>query len=187
MSTSNFITEQYASSSFVESAGGVLFNLSTHQIGILHHLAKNEYLLPKGRRNCNESRREAAVREITEETGYPCRLLPVTMSTRTPPTIETEQLSDEARVYADVCEPFNLQIRHLGPGDVKLIWWYIAAVDDEGNQRRRIEQTKHDEGLFAVEFHDYATVLEKLTFSLDRDMVRRAIEIVTATSSVTAE
>ena len=34
---------------------------------------------------------------------------------------------------------------------------------------------------FAVEFYSYTDILEKLTFQMDRDMVSRAIDIVTST------
>lgn len=34
---------------------------------------------------------------------------------------------------------------------------------------------------FGVEFHSYSDVLEKLTFEMDRDMVKKAIDIVEGT------
>ncbi|KAI4247108.1 MAG: hypothetical protein L6R42_009724 [Xanthoria sp. 1 TBL-2021] len=96
------------------------------------------------------------------------------MSTRAPPAIEDEQLGDEARFYTDICEPFTLQIQRLGEGNVKLIWWYIAAVnEDEPSQDR----DQHEKDKFTVEFHSFAEALEKLTFQMDRDMVKKAIEI----------
>ena len=98
------------------------------------------------------------------------------MSTRAPPAIEDEQLGDEARFYSGICETFTLQIRRLGEGNVKLIWWYIAAVneDEPSHDRQQLEKDK-----FAVEFYSYADVLEKLTFQMDRDMVKKATEIFT--------
>lgn len=50
------------------SAGGVLLNTNNEL-----YLIKNkdgEYILPKGKLNANESAKDAAVREIKEETGY---------------------------------------------------------------------------------------------------------------------
>ncbi|KAI4281506.1 MAG: hypothetical protein L6R38_003632 [Xanthoria sp. 2 TBL-2021] len=180
MATSHFATEQYTSEAFVESVGAVLFRMSTQEICVLHLLKKDEYILAKGRRNCGETRQDAAARELTEECGFPCRLLHVNMSTRAPPAIEDEQLGDEARFYTDICEPFTLQIRRLGEGNVKLIWWYIAAVnEDEPSQDR----DQHEKDKFTVEFHGFADALEKLTFHMDRDMVKKAIEIVTNTFS----
>ena len=99
------------------------------------------------------------------------------MSTRAPPAVETEQLGDEAHFYTGICEPFTLQLRRLGEGDVKLIWWYIAAV----NEDQPLNEVAQEGQKFAVEFYSYTDVLEKLTFQMDRDMVRRAIDIVTNT------
>ncbi|KAL9038064.1 MAG: hypothetical protein Q9180_003363 [Flavoplaca navasiana] len=176
MATSHLPSEQYTSEEFVESVGAVLFRMSTHEICILHLLKKDEYILAKGRRNCGETRQDTAVRELTEECGFPCRLLQVNMSTRAPPAIEDEQLGDEARFYSGICEPFTLQIRRLGEHNVKLIWWYIAAVneDEPSHDREQLEKDK-----YAVEFYSFADVLGKLTFQMDRDMVKKAIEIVT--------
>lgn len=177
MAVSRFESEQYTSTAFVESAGAIVFRLSTREVCVLHLLERDEYVLAKGRRNCGESRHDAAIREISEESGFSCRLLPLNMFTRAPPAVETEQLGDEARFYTGICEPFNLQLRRLEEGDVKLIWWYIAAVNEDQPFREDLQEKEK----FAVEFHSYTDVLEKLTFQMDRDMVRRAIEIVTDT------
>lgn len=175
MAESRFQSEQYTSENFVESVGGVLFRLSSREIGVLHFLEHDEYLLAKGRRNCGETRRETALREVTEETGFACRLLPVNMRTRAPPTIETEQLDDRARFYTNICEPFTLQIRHLGENNMKLIWWFVLAVDEAVLPGETMEDR------CAVEFYSYTDVLNKLTFKMDRDMVKKAIELVEST------
>ena len=177
MAVSRFESEQYTSEAFVESVGAVLFRLSRREVCVLHLLSRDEYVLAKGRRNCGESRKDTAFRELMEETGFSCRLLHLNMSTRAPPAVETEQLGDEARFYTGICEPFNLQLRRLGEGDVKLIWWYIAAVDEDQPFNEDLQERQR----FAVEFYSYTDVLEKLTFQTDRDMVRRAIDIVTNT------
>ena len=177
MAAYHFKSEQYFCKDFVESVGAVIFRLSTQQICILHLLDKDEYVLAKGRRNCGESRRDTAVREIMEESGLSCRLLPVDMASRCPPVTETNDIKDEARMCSKVCEPFVLQLRHLGEGDLKLIWWYIAAVDEDESVRRDLQEKES----FAVEFCNYEDVLEKLSFQLDRDMVKRAIDIVNKT------
>lgn len=173
MARSRFDSEQYTSEAFVESAGGVLFRLSSREICVLHFLDRDEYVLAKGRRNCGEARHEAALREVTEETGFTCRLLPVNMHTRAPPAVETEQLDDQARFYTNLCEPFTLQIRRLGETQVKLIWWFVAVQDEETSPKETMEKDR-----YAVEFYSYTDVLDKLTFQLDRDMVQKAIELV---------
>ncbi|KAH8896829.1 hypothetical protein GQ53DRAFT_743380 [Thozetella sp. PMI_491] len=161
------------SEAFVESAGCVLFRLSTREICVLHIRKRNEYVLAKGRRNCGDSRQEAALREVTEEMGYVCRLLPLDMHTRAPPAVETEQLAGEARFYTNIYEPFTLQVRRLGGGQIKLIWWFVAAIDEEASQGGAPESER-----YAVEFYSYADALSKLTFQMDREMVKQAIVLV---------
>ena len=65
MAVSRFESEQYTSEAFVESVGAVLFRLSTQEICVLHLLDRDEYVLAKGRRNCGESRQDAAIREVS--------------------------------------------------------------------------------------------------------------------------
>jgi 8-oxo-dGTP pyrophosphatase MutT (NUDIX family) len=177
MASSHFQSEQYFSESFVESAGAVLFRLSTQELCILHLYGRNEYVLAKGRRNLTETRQAAPLREVIEETGYSCRILPVKMVTRNPPAVETEPVPDEARLHIDASEPFALQFRRLAEGNVKLIWWYIAAVKEEEAFKADIQE-KHK---FGVEFNNYADAVQKLTFQMDREMVQKAIDIVEGT------
>lgn len=173
MTKSHFESEQYTSEAFVESAGAVLFRLSSREVCVLHILERDEYVLAKGRRNCGEARPATALREVSKETGLACRLLSLNMHTRAPPAVETEQLDDRARFYTGICEPFTLQVRRLGEGQIKLIWWFVAAVDEEQPPKEAPEKDR-----YVVEFHSYAEVLDKLTFQMDRDMVKKAIELV---------
>lgn len=178
MATSRFSTSQHTSEQLVESAGAIVFRLSTQEICLIHLLPRDEYLLPKGRRNVGESRAEAALREVREETGYCCHLLPVTMKSRAPPSVEVEPFGDVLRTHTNVTEPFSLQIRHLdAEGDVKLIWWFIAAVDED----KAPNEDRPGEEKFNVEFYAYEEAVKKLTFKMDQDMVQRAIDAVKAT------
>ena len=174
MAESLFESEQHFSESFVESAGAVVFNLLLQTVCVLRHLELNEYVLPKGRRNCGESRRRTAIREIKEETGISCRLLKVNMITRAPPAVEKMEFPDQARHFDGIVEPFAFQYRRLSEGNVKVIWWYIAAV----NEDRAVDMELQESDNFMVEFFDYTEVLEKLTYQLDRDMVKKALDIV---------
>jgi len=176
MAKSRFQSEQYTSEQFVESVGAILFRPSSREVCVLHLLQRDEYVLAKGRRKCRETHQAAAVREVNEETGFACRLLPVNMYTRAPPVVETEELDDRARFYTGICEPFTLQIRRVGEGHVKLIWWFVAAVDEHDPQKDTLEGER-----YSVEFHSYEAVLDKLTFQMDRDMVKTAIELVEGT------
>ena len=170
MATSLFPTTLYSSEEYVESAGAILFkNISKRQVCILRKINSSKWLLPKGRRNWGESRHEAALRETREETGYPCRLLTVSIKTRAPvPEVESD-CPDIARQVVSAEEPFCLSVRQMGMRNVKLIWWYIAVVDGD---RGEVEEQ------FEAEFVDYEVAMEKLTFQSDRDIVKMAVNIV---------
>lgn len=57
-----------------KSAGGVLYNPRTRTIVLIHFAPSEQhselYAMPKGHLNKNETPRQAAAREIREETGY---------------------------------------------------------------------------------------------------------------------
>ena len=89
--------------------------------------------------------------------------------------VEDGHTPDEVRIFERVCEPIALQIRRLDKGDVKLIWWFVAAV----NEGEPVEEHEKDE--FDVEFYGYEEVLRKLTFLDDRTVVAKAIALVKAT------
>ena len=175
MAASRFPTTQYTSSEFVESAGAVLFHLSTQRICLLHLKKRDEWLLAKGRRSSTESRAAAAIREACEETGYSCRLLPVTMETRAPPAVEDVNTPDQPRTYQGGGEPFYLTSRLIGERNLKLIWWFIAAVNENGEERAC--EDRYDRVLVG-----YQEALGMLTFRADRDIVEKAIRIVEAIS-----
>ena len=178
MAASRFPTSQHTSEQLVESAGAIVFRLSTQEVCLLHLLPSDEYVLAKGRRNVGESRVEAALREMREETGHYCRLLPVTFKSRAPYAIETEPFGDVLRTHSRITDPFSLQIRHLETeGDIKLIWWFIAAVDED----KAPNQFRPGEERYNPVFYGYEEVVQKLTFQLDRDMLQRAIDTVKAT------
>jgi 8-oxo-dGTP pyrophosphatase MutT (NUDIX family) len=174
MATSRFPAQLYFPDAMVESAGTVLFRLSTKQICLVRRLDSHEYLLAKGRRNLGETRQMAALRETAEETGYSCRVLPVAMVTRNPPAIETGSVPDKPRLHANATEPIALQVRHIAEGEVKLIWWYIAAVNEDEEFNAEMQE-KHK---FAVEFYDFTEAVLKLTYQPDREVVQKAIDLV---------
>ncbi|KAF4979715.1 hypothetical protein FZEAL_4143 [Fusarium zealandicum] len=174
MATSRFVTTNYTSSKFVESCGAIVFDLRSAptRVCLIHCKATSEWLLAKGRRNCNESRKEAALREVQEETGYKCRLLPITMPTRAPAMGEAANVSDRPRLYSDLEEPFMLSIRELEEGaSVKLIWWYIAEVENADGE------VAAEEG-FEANFYDCDDALQTLTFQSDRDVLSKAMSIL---------
>ena len=163
---------QFTSDNFVESAGAIAFHLSKQQVCLAHHKKKNEWLLSKGRRNVGESRQQAALREVEEETGYKCRMLPITLTTRTPPAVEGKKGTPDMPVkHEGVSEPFMLTQRVMQKGHLKLIWWYVAAIDEES-------AVGEGEATFAIKLFDFEDALSALTYEGDREVVRRAIEIL---------
>jgi 8-oxo-dGTP pyrophosphatase MutT (NUDIX family) len=177
MVQSNFASRQYLAKDFVESCGAILFDFPSSEetkVCLLHHLRENEWLLAKGRRNCGESRISAAIREVTEETGYRCGILPITMTTRAPSASEPTDVKDEPRTYSDIMEPFTLTIREIDGGSrVKLIWWYIAVLD-EGARSEELT----GEAAFRAEFFPCEVAIQKLTFESDRAVLAEAIRLV---------
>jgi 8-oxo-dGTP pyrophosphatase MutT (NUDIX family) len=65
MASSLYPSTQYFASQFVVSAGCILFRRGEEgklEICVLHDRKKDEWLLPKGRKDCGESIEAAAVR-----------------------------------------------------------------------------------------------------------------------------
>ncbi|KAE8150848.1 hypothetical protein BDV25DRAFT_153683 [Aspergillus avenaceus] len=176
MAASWYSTSQYTADEFVESSGAVLFDLSSEEkrVCLIHYAEKDEWLLAKGRRNCGESRKDAALREVEEETGYKCHIHPVTLLTRAPEATESDDIPDQARSYPNISDHFMLTIRELDDNSgVKLIWWYIAVFD-----KRPGDKTPSAVGEFTAECFAYDEALQKLTFQDDRNVLSRAIALV---------
>jgi 8-oxo-dGTP pyrophosphatase MutT (NUDIX family) len=177
MAESNFRTQQYISSDFVESCGAIVFDLSksSKRVCLINIIAENKWVLAKGRREINESRKDAAVREFCEETGFRCELLPVRMSTCATTVDDPPDMPNQAREHAGLTEPFMCTIRELPSGNgVKVIWWFVAVLGEERSL---------GEATFRPEFFDCEVAVEKLYFETDREVLRRAIGIVENTVS----
>ncbi|KAF3053077.1 hypothetical protein E8E11_002945 [Didymella keratinophila] len=157
MAESSFVTRQYVSEQFVESCGAVLFISSkpvNAKVCLVNLPSTNEWVLPKGRRNIGESRKEAAMREVAEETGLQCRLLPL-----------------------DITEPFMCTVRELPKRNGgKLIWWYIAVLEYDAYSRKG-----PGEAQFKPEFFTADDAVQKLHFESDREVLRKAVEIINTT------
>jgi hypothetical protein len=78
-----------------------------------------------------------------------------------------------------------LSIRNKGVKNIKVIWWYVAEVDQDALQDGHDVQ---GEASFAATFLSCEDALQRLTFEDDRDVLRRSISLVkesTAKSSTT--
>ncbi|KAJ6607413.1 NUDIX hydrolase domain-like protein [Mycena sp. CBHHK59/15] len=176
MAASTYPSTQYFASRFVISAGCILFRKQQSsealEICILHDRNKNEWLLPKGRKDCGEPIDAAAIRETFEETGYPCELLPCRMPTRAPrPGVNAK---DAVAVVDGLIEPFAVIVRDQGPRGIKLVYWYIARAT--GAEKVLGTQTEWE--TFDSQFVPADEADEMLTFQGDRETVRQALLIV---------
>lgn len=168
-------TLQLFADEFLESAGAIVFNSDKTQIVILYSSSKNEYLLPKGRRNVTESRAEAALREVKEETGYTCHLVPITMKTRAPPADEKGFTPDVAVERECMSDPFALTIREEEKRKRKIIWWFVAQVENDGTA---MSMPSWFDAYFTPEWRSVEEAMQALTYQSDRELVARASTLV---------
>lgn len=173
-----------SSEDFVESCGAILFDLADPKdlsVCLIRTRVKQEWLLAKGRRNYGESRHEAAIREVMEETGFRCHLFPVTMPTRATPPEAPAIFPDQARIFDNLTEPFTCEIReYKRPKRTKLIWWYIAARDQDIEGAEKLP----GEANYEPHFVPIAEALNKITYEADRNLVARAARLVSHTLKV---
>ena len=116
MALPKYPTEQFPSSHFLICGGSILFasTCAPLQVCLLHHNIRDEWLLPKGRKDRGEDVTTTAVRETFEETGYPCRQLPLDLITRAPEA--GVQTKAAAVPVPGSGEPFMLTLRRTEDG-----------------------------------------------------------------------
>lgn len=180
------LKQQFFSDEFVTSAGGVLFRIKpNHPLEILclvHLQRKDEWLLPKGRKDRGESVEETALQEVYEETGWKAVPFPATMYTcATVPDVEGSKLKQPDQphlVSALSTEPFAITIRgNTDNRNMKLIHWFILTVahpDCERTHGTQMEDEDFDDAIFLEAYQ----AIDTLSFHEDRELARRALEIV---------
>lgn len=173
-------TQQFSSTDFVESCGAILFDLSNpgdQKVCLSKLIDEDIWQLAKGRRNIGETRKDAAVREAYEETGYKCNLLPINMATRACAPDAPPDVRDVGRMYEAITEPFMCTLREL-PNDngVKIIWWFVAKLD-AAVARGPGEDT------FQSELFPFNEAIQKLHYDSDRKVLEKAIRLVEETLS----
>lgn len=174
MVVSRFKVEKYTAEHFVESAGAIISHCKSKRACLLHHLAKGEWLLPKGRRNAHESRQEKVLREVTEEPGFLVSLFSLNIGSRAPSEDVDEDVNYE---QVGVREPFMVTARHISDTDVKVIWWYIAEV---------LEHVVKDTGEVQIEAmpFDLDEARQMLTFEEDRTILQEAVRVYGETMDI---
>ena len=182
------LKQQFFSDEFVTSAGGVLFRINPGhplEICLIHLQRKDEWLLPKGRKDRGESVEETALREVYEETGWKAVPFPATMYTRaTVPDVEGSKLKQPDQphlVSALSTEPFAITIRgNTHNRNMKLIHWFILTVADPECERTHGTQMEGEDFDDAI-FLEASQAIDTLSFHEDRELARRALEIVRST------
>jgi len=102
-------------------------------------------------------------------------ILPLTMSTRATAVVESSpDTPDIPQTYEQLEEPITVSIRELGERDMKIIWWYVAAIVEDAVVGACEEK-------FEIKMFGYEEAVEKLTFQDDRKTVRIAIDLVAGT------
>jgi len=144
-----------------------------------------------------------AIRETFEETGYPCRQLPLDMVTRAPAA--TAQTKDAPECVRACEEAFMLTLRRTTTtrpikingsasgstgssasstaeedtrnGGVKLIWWFAAVCTGAD----KVDGTQTAVESFESKFFGVEEALRRATFQTDREVIAKAVELVRAT------
>ncbi|KAH0581255.1 hypothetical protein H2248_012361 [Termitomyces sp. 'cryptogamus'] len=182
MLASKYPTVQFLAGDFVISAGSVLFRQTPScelEICLLESAARNEWVLPKGRKDRSESIENTAVRETLEETGYPCELWPLRMPTRAPTPGDTSG-EDVVKIAEKLVEPIAITVRDLRDKGAKIIWWYITRTT--GQERIAESQTAYE--AYKARFMEPAVAIERLTYQNDREIVQRAWDIVSGSRTL---
>ncbi len=181
---------QFSSDNFLLAAGGVLFKLvppqsessssssllsaPTLQICILHHKKTGDFVLPKGRKDVNESLEHAGLRETFEETGYACEPLPCTLFTRAPnPELYTGL---EPHVEPKCTEPFTITFRTQRDGCAKVIFWYLMRV--ASNSAPVVQGSQMPNEDFEPVFLDAREAVRKLTKPEYQGVAKLAVDLV---------
>lgn len=162
------------SDSFVISCGTVTVDVKRAQVLLIRWRKTGEYLLPKGRKNINESLDQAALRETYEETGIPVELLPVRMKTlATVPTTTSPALDEEV---GPLTEPIAVAQR-VTEGKLKIIFWYVARGD---STKARVEGTQQENEEFDTVWTPFDEVASILSFDDDRQIADLGISLAQA-------
>ena len=148
---------------FVLGSGTVCIDSEKGLMLLLLYRAKNEMLLPKGRKDRGEALETAATRETFEESGYPCQLVKHALSTNAPDTMGNMDLHRE---------PIAVQQR-MKKGVRKIILWYVSQADSSGMWTAGTQEEGED---FETKWLPVQEAIKALTFEDDRRIAARAAQ-----------
>ena len=138
------------------SAGGVLVDEQTKRFLIIKKVTSNEYLLPKGTKEDNETIEETAVREVYEETGYKNEL-----------TLPPKLLAIQVRP----------QVGGTTGQHKVVFWFYNKLVSNDF-----VANTQMDNENYVSEWHCYESAIKVLSFENDKRLIGRAFEVLSDTT-----
>ena len=125
------------------AAGGVV--VQEDQVLVLHRPSRDEVRLPKGHVKASESVQHAALREVTEESGY----------------ADVEILCDLGEQIVE----FDFRGRHV----IRLERYFLMAATTSRQVEREPQEVQ-----FIPDWLGWEDALAKLTFEPEREWVRRA-------------
>ena len=174
-------TEQFPASHFATCGGSILIDTTRAplKVCLLRRTTldeREEWVLPKGHKDRGEDVTQAAVRETYEESGYPCQLLPLNVTTLAPAA--GQQTPAPPELVPKCKEPFMLTLRRCKDTSVKLISWFVT-VRTPGAEK--VNGTQMATESFESAFFGIDEALECATFQTDRQVIAVAIELVRAT------
>ena len=126
-----------------QAAGGVV--VDGGRVLVLRRPSRDEVRLPKGHIKKKESRQAAALREVTEESGY----------------ADLEVLADLGRQV--------VEYDYLGAHVVRDEYYFAMRLQSS----RRVEREEQD-FQFIPDWVDWEQALSELTYPAEREWVRRA-------------
>lgn len=142
------MSKSYYKDETVFSAGGVLVNEDKQLVLLIYKESSNEWLLPKGHMEENESIEETAQREIFEETGY----------------------------KNEVKKLLSVQIRPdvVDPTKNKVIFWFYSVLTDEN----RTDGTQENNENFSGKWMTKEEALKLLKWDEDKKLVKMTLTYV---------
>ena len=144
------------------------------------HQEKKRWLLPKGRKNYNETMGDACLRETQEETGYPCEFIPLRMPTRA--TEPGDIVGEDLPISRDgMTEPVGGTIEERGAKGCKLILWYVTRVKNGAVKADGTQMVFED---YESHFVAAEQAIDMLSFSQHKDIAAQAIDLVKKTEAV---
>ena len=133
----------------IQACGGVVYRIKSDRIQVLVLFRRGFWDLPKGKRELNESLKECAVREVSEEVGIPIPMIVAELGSTTHTyTLEGTHVHKETFWYSMItcAVDFSPQLEE----DIELVQWMDL-----------------DEALKRVGFQNLKTVLGRFSKAID--------------------